>query len=515
MYFKMLLVILLAIVVGLLSYLFYCAYQRQNFWKDRNIPHIDSPLWGHFLKTTALQESAAVTITNLYHHKQAQGHKFVGINVFHKPAILVRDPDLVKRVLVKDFNYFTSRHVGTDPETDPLAANNLFQVSNPMWRILRTKLSPVFTSGKMKQMFYMVDKVGNDLNEVISARVKGSSAEFSIRKLFAMFTVDAISLVAFATESNCLKHPETSEFLKNAQKAFAVNFYDKLGGLFIFFLQGLMKTLRMKTFNVEFGEFLTNLFHEVTDARIKSGGNRNDLIDALIHIKNAEKGDKDAIMTDDILVAQAGVFFFAGFETSSSTMEFMFYFLAKHPDVQKKVREEIQQGFKKHEKLTYEFITNDMPYSTNVIKETLRLFPILPFLDRECVLPNGDKTGYSLEPYSDFRIPNGMPVYIPAYAMQHDPQYFPEPETFNPDRFDPNSSSYNEYTYMPFGLGPRNCIGERFAFMQMRIGIVNVLKSFTVEPAPGTPKSFDLDPTVVLLHPKKEIVLKFVPNPIK
>lgn len=510
----MLSVILLTLVVGLLSYLFYVAHQRQNFWKDRNIPHIKSSIWGHLLKTTALKENAAITFNNLYNHDEAQGHKFVGINVFHKPAILVRDPELVKRVLVKDFNYFTSRHTGTDPENDPLAANNLFQISNPMWKILRSKLSPVFTSGKMKQMFYMVDKVGNDLNEVIGARVKDNSAEFSIRTLFAMYTVDAISLVAFATEANCLKNPQGSEFLKNAKKAFATTYWDKVSGLLIFFLQDLMKLLRMKTFNEDFGRFLTKLFHEVTDDRIKSGGTRNDLIDALIQIKNSEKGDKNSIMTDDILVAQAGVFFFAGFETSSSTMEFLFYFLAKYPDIQKKVRAEIKEGFEKNGKLTYEFISNDLPYTSNVIKETLRHFPILPFLDRECELSNGEKTGYSLEPYSDFHIPQGMPVYIPAYAIQHDPQYFPDPETFDPDRFDPSSNSYNEYTYMPFGLGPRNCIGERFAFMQMRVGIVNVLKSFTVEPAPSTPKSFGLDRTNVLLHPEVEIVLKFLPNPI-
>lgn len=510
----MLSIILLTVVVGLLSYLFYVAHKRQNYWKDRNIPHITAPIWGHVLKATALKENAADTLNNLYNHKEAQGHKFVGINIFYKPAILVRDPELVKRVLVKDFNYFTNRHVGSDPEIDPIGANNLFQIDNPKWKILRSKLSPVFTSGKMKQMFYMVDKVGNDLNEVIGARVKGNAAELSIRTLFSMFTVDAISLVAFGTEANCLKNPERSEFLKNAQKAFAVTYLDKLSGTLIFFLQSVLKQLRMKTFNEDFGRFLTKLFHEVTDERIKSGGVRNDLIDALIHIKDAEKGDKNTIMTDDILVAQAGVFFFAGFETSSSTMEFMFHFLATHPNIQKKVREEIKQGFEKHGKLTYEFITNDMPYATCVIKETLRHYPILPFLDRECVIPSGENSGYSLEPYSDFRIPQGMPVYVPSYALQHDPQYFPDPETFNPDRFDPNSSSFNEYTYMPFGLGPRNCIGERFAFMQMRIGIVNVLKSFTVETTASTPKSFGLDRTNVLLHPDSQIVLKFVPNPI-
>ncbi|XP_063708851.1 LOW QUALITY PROTEIN: uncharacterized protein LOC134837406 [Culicoides brevitarsis] len=507
----MLSIILFSILTGLVSYIFYLAVKRQNYWKDRNIPHIKAPIWGHVLKPTLLQENIADTLNNLYHHKDAQGQKFVGINIFHKPSILIRDPELIKRVLVKDFNYFANRHVGADTETDPLSANNLFQVNNPMWKIIRTKLSPIFTSGKMKQMFYMVDKVGNDMNEVITSRVAAGNAEFSVRNLFAMFTVDAITLVAFATEANCLKNPEESEVLKNAKIAFSVTTLEKISTNCLFFLQDFLKLFRLKTFNPKFANFMSNLFHEVTKERIKSGGVRNDLIDFLIHIKSA---DQEGIMTDDVLLAQAMVFFFAGFETSSSTMEFAFYFLAKYPEVQAKVRDEIERGFEKHGKLTYEFISNDMPYTSKVIKETLRLFPTLPFLDRECDPPTGMDPGYSLEPFSDFRIPKGMPIYIPAHAIQHDPQYFSDPERFDPDRFD-GSKSYNEYTYMPFGLGPRNCIGERFAHMQMKIGIVHVLRSFTVEPSAGTPDNFKLDRTNTLMHPEREIVLKFIQNPIK
>uniref|UniRef100_A0A336K519 CSON013221 protein n=1 Tax=Culicoides sonorensis TaxID=179676 RepID=A0A336K519_CULSO len=511
----MIFLILISILIGLLSYFYYVAEKRRNYWKDRNIPHIESPLWGHFFATTFLQEHVTTTLTKLYNHERAKNQKFVGINIFHKPAILVRDPELVKRILVKDFNYFTNRHTATDLRSDPLAGNNLFLSNNPLWKILRSKLSPIFTSGKMKQMFYMVDKIGNDLNEVISVRVKNGSSEMPIRVLFQMFTIDAISLVAFATESNCLKDPANSDFLKNAKMAFAFTFMDKLSGTCCFYLQELMKLPGMHVFNPVFGKFLSELLYEVTEKRLKDGGIRNDLVDALIKIKSDAVNQNDSVITDELLAAQALLFFFAGFETSSSTIHLLFYLLAQNPEVQKKVREEIQQAFEKHGKLTYEFICNDMPYTTNVIKETLRLYPILPFLDRECVLPNADTKGYSLEPYSSFEIPPGMPIYIPAHAIQHDPEYFPDPDKFNPDRFDENSSSYNEYSYMPFGLGPRACIGERFALLQMRIGIVNVLKSFTVEVTNDTPKNFQFEPTNVLLIPDKELILRFVESPLK
>ena len=82
---------------------------------------------------------------------------------------------------------------------------------------------------------------------------------------------------------------------------------------------------------------------------------------------------------------------------------------------------------------------------------------------------------------------------------------------FDPDRFDPESKSYNEYTYMPFGLGPRNCIGERFAMMQMRIAIVEILKSFRVEITSSTPKTIEFEKSAMLLHSNHGIILNFVP----
>lgn len=186
----MLPLILLGIISGLLSLIYYWASQRQNYWKHRNIPYIKSPLLlGHFFKTVLLKENNVNAITRLYDHSNAKGKAFVGINVFHKPAILLREPELIKRVLIKDFQYFTNRHVGADPIHDPIAGLNLFQIKNPQWKDLRMKLSPIFTSGKMKQMFYMVEDVGNVLNETVANLVKIGKPAVEIRTLLARYTI--------------------------------------------------------------------------------------------------------------------------------------------------------------------------------------------------------------------------------------------------------------------------------------------------------------------------------------
>lgn len=198
--------------------------------------------------------------------------------------------------------------------------------------------------------------------------------------------------------------------------------------------------------------------------------------------------------------------------------------------MQEKLRNELRVELEKNNgKITYEMVAGGLPYLNQFIKEITRMYSSVPFLDRLCQPPNGE-SHYSLEPFSDFKIPAGMPVYIPLYCLQRDPQYFPDPEKFNPDRFDPRLDSVNEYTYMPFGLGPRICIGEcwlwlaakidskyfcfcageRFGKMQVSVGIIQILRSFRVQENKMTPKKLVFDPESVLLRSLENICVSFV-----
>ncbi|XP_063706150.1 probable cytochrome P450 6g2 [Culicoides brevitarsis] len=505
----MLTLILITTIFVLMSFLFSIFYKKHQFWRNSGVPYVESPfLLGNFFRTTFSKESTAETINQIYNHPNAKNEPFVGFHLFHQPALLLRDPECVKEVLVKNFQHFTNRYAGSDPAVDPVGGLNMFQVNNPLWKIIRTKLSPVFTSGKMKQMLYMVEKVGQDLMEVVSKCVKDGDGVLEIRYLFSMFTIDAISLVAFATESNCLKDPINSEFLRNAKEAFQSTWKDKVSGNLMLFLPPIMSFLKMKTFNPNFENFLRRMFQEVMNDREQNGGQRNDFIDFLVALKREEATNNEGIFTEDVMVAQAALFFFAGFETSSSTLEFVFYELARNPEIQKKVSDEIRAAMKDEGKISYEMITNRLPYTTNVIHETLRLYPIVPMMDRVCVAPEG----FTLK--SDAKsvhLPQGMPIYIPAFSMQRDPNYFDEPEKFDPDRFDKEKQEVGEYSYMPFGIGPRSCIGERFAMMQMRTAMAMIFDKFNVEMTENTPKNFKFDKSQILLHPDEEILLKFVP----
>lgn len=151
--------------------------------------------------------------------------------------------------------------------------------------------------------------------------------------------------------------------------------------------------------------------------------------------------------------AQAFVFFAGGFETSSTTMQFALYELTLNPEVQEKARQEILKVLAKHDgKITYEAIY-EMDYLGRVIDETLRKYPPIPILQREC---NKDFT----IPDTKVVIPTGVTVQVPVLGLHMDPEYFPNPEKFDPDRFkEEEKAKRHHYVYVPFGEGPRNCIG--------------------------------------------------------
>lgn len=240
-----------------------------------------------------------------------------------------------------------------------------------------------------------------------------------VKEINALFTTDVIASVAFGVLARSMEDPK-SAFRTNGKRVFEFTHRRSLEFMAMFFIPQLVKPLHFKTFSPKTSEFLRQAMTHVIEERMKSSTHRNDLIDVLVSFINEAKEDPKHFANElDAVIAQAAIFFTAGFETSSATMSFGLYELAKHPDIQKRLRAEIRQALEKNDndQLSYEQI-NDMKLLHNVIIEVLRMYPPLPFLDRECTAPNG----YSLKPFYDYTIPPGMPIYIPASAIQRDPK---------------------------------------------------------------------------------------------
>lgn len=198
------------------------------------------------------------------------------------------------------------------------------------------------------------------------------------------------------------------------------------------------------------------------------------------------KKSSNKAWSDTDLVAQAVIFFMAGYESISTATSFALHELALHSDVQERLFQEIKKENRKNEgKIDFTSIQN-MTYMDMVTSEVLRIWPPAMALDRIC--SNDYNIGKPNENAAqDYIVKKDEVVYIPVRCFHFDPQYFPDPEKFDPERFsEDNKHNINPMAYMPFGVGPRNCIGSRFALCELKVLLYQILLHMEVSPSKKT-----------------------------
>ncbi|KAL6467406.1 hypothetical protein MHYP_G00252100 [Metynnis hypsauchen] len=170
---------------------------------------------------------------------------------------------------------------------------------------------------------------------------------------------------------------------------------------------------------------------------------------------------------------EVDTFMFEGHDTTAAAMNWAVHLLGSHPDVQRKVHQELFEVFGESERPINTEDLKRLRYLECVIKEALRLFPSVPFFARS-ICEDTRIGGY--------KVPKGTNAIIMPYALHRDPRYFPDPEEFRPERFLPeNSAGRHPYSYIPFSAGLRNCIGQRFALMEEKVILASILRYFDIE----------------------------------
>ncbi|PVD38391.1 hypothetical protein C0Q70_01005 [Pomacea canaliculata] len=200
----------------------------------------------------------------------------------------------------------------------------------------------------------------------------------------------------------------------------------------------------------------------------KSAQMHTDFLQMILDYEENEKTTNGRLksLSEAEVIGQATVIFLGGYETTSTTLQFLTHNLALYPEIQEKVVEEIKVQLGDGD-VTYEGVAK-LKYLDSVISETLRMYPPLNIVNRlasETVTIKG------------VTIPKGAGVLVPIVNVLNDPEYFPEPEKFIPERFsEENKGSRNPIAFLPFGFGPRVCIGMRLAILEVKIAMVHVLR---------------------------------------
>lgn len=452
---------LLLCCVGLAVYWIYRFNEKR---KRENIPYLPYKFpYSQLEKVIKKQKSIGMAINEYYW--DVTDEPLLGIYLILKRIVLVRDPEIVKALMTTHYEYFSDRGMTPDKVRDPLSSN-LFSLDHDEWRALRTKLTPAFSSGKLKQMFSLISDKSEKLHHHMENLLKDrKSVEVLTKDLSARYVVDMIGSTIFGIEVDSLTNPDHEFRLlgKNLSNSRAESVFPLLQLAIGLFWPQLNYFLGVRSLPDYISDYFLNLVNTTIAHRGKTAENRHDVLEMLIRLRNTgsvdQKDDNSALKTADNRMtleecaSNSFLFYVAGSESSSSTMCFCLFELSREPQHMKTLQDEIDTVLAKYNgQATYEAL-KEMKFLEKCILETIRKYPALPMLNRRCT--------------KDFPVPGtnkiifkGQSIMIPIRAIQTDPKNFPNPLKFNPNRCDPTDPDYSPVQYQAFGEGPKSCIGK-------------------------------------------------------
>lgn len=406
---------------------------------------------------------------------------------------MIRDPAMIKQLAIKDFDNFVDHRMMIDDKNENMFSKSLIMLRGDTWRHMRATLSPSFTGSKMRQMFELVTDCADNMTKAMRRKVTEDGKELNVemKDLFAKYTMDVIASTAFGIKVNSFEN-EQNEFLVNGRKLMSPNvLVQALKFTLSYLFPRVMKFFKIELFDKNVTVFFESMITETMDVRQKNNIIRPDMIHMLMQsrinsnssvqqqqppssIKSAlpeqeitsfaEVNDSPEVgvkkgLTDKDIISQCFLFFAAGFDTTASALSFIAHELAINPQAQETLFEECAQTQRELDgkPIQYDSLLK-LKYLDQVVSEGLRMWPPAVFTDRVC---NKDYQYEDETGGGKVLITKGTQVWIPIYGIHHDAKYFANPDRFIPERFsDENKDSIVPGTYIPFGVGPRNCIGK-------------------------------------------------------
>ncbi|KAJ8953112.1 hypothetical protein NQ318_013456 [Aromia moschata] len=426
------------VCVALLAlFVTYCKWSF-SYWKRKGLEGLEPSIpFGDTRDALLGRKTFMATWVEIYNNLKSKGLRYGGIYFGLKPVYMPIDLNLVKSILTTHFNSFTAHRLYVDEEVDPLMGNILY-LSGSRWRNVRLS---------RYNSFLGCCCFGIDLTAT-----KTWEADFFLncpkKDTFRNILLDLI-----------IPHP-ILHFCK----------YNSFDPEFSVAFNSLVEksVIYRKEKNVEINDFLQLLLRQFSNT---------DTLGSPRQSKTAgSKTSNDKSVIRDV-AAQSVALFVGGSETLAHSLAQAVYELALATEIQNRARREVIRVLEENEnKFTNDTITN-MTYLDQIVSETLRKHPAGDNVIRVC------EKAYKI-PDTDIELDIGTMVVVPIRGIHYDPSYYPDPEVFDPERFNENNrAQIPPGAWIPFGDGPRNCIGlfcMRLALIIMKITLATILKNFEI-----------------------------------
>ncbi|KAL0841595.1 hypothetical protein ABMA28_015254 [Loxostege sticticalis] len=489
----MIIEIIIFLVTFVVAYFLWRQKKVHDFLRERDVKFMPGyPFYGNTYGSMSDKRHMVDEIIEIYNKFPEE--RYVGFIEGSNPILIIRDPEIIKSITVKNFENFVDHKSFFFSEED-IFGKSLFSMKGNTWRDMRMTLSPAFTGSKMRLMMPSMVEVSKN---VVNHLKETQGEVIDVDELIRRYANDVIAAAGFGLHVNSFVDKD-NEFYKIGQSIFAFDWKQKLFMLIFINCPSLAQKLKLQMFPEKTVNFFRQIVSKTIEDRERNNIERPDMIQLLMDASkgtlNQTQNSEDPNVgfatveevlkpknevrkwTLDDLVGQVLIFFTAGFETTASTLVMCIHELALNPSIQEKLYQEVE-AFSQTKTLTYENFP-ELKYLDCVLNETLRKWSAAIITDRKCVKP------FDLPPPREggkpYRLNPGDIVYNMVNAIHLDPKYYPEPETFIPERFsDANKHNIAPFTFMPFGMGPRACIASRFALLELKVLLYFITINFKI-----------------------------------
>ncbi|XP_017077517.1 probable cytochrome P450 9h1 [Drosophila eugracilis] len=511
--------IVLALFIVLILLLYKWSVAKYDVFSERGVAHEKPwPLIGN-IPIKAMLGRIPVLKHMIELNLKYSGSPVYGIYALRDPMFFVRDPELIKLIGIKEFDHFVNHNSMHNNMQESILSKSLISLRDGRWREMRNILTPAFTGSKMRIMYELIQSCSTEgvihIGELLQQQLsEENTIDLEMKDYFTRFANDVIATVAFGLSINSFRRKD-NEFFRIGQSLSKISAWSVVKAMLYALFPRLMKLLRIQVMDMKNIDYFSSLVNVTMRYRQEHKVIRPDMIHLLMEAKQQRLNDlkdqsKDAHyyseFTNDDLLAQCLLFFFAGFEIISSSLCFLTHELCLNPEVQDNLYKEILSVHQElnGKPLTYDKLTK-MKYLDMVVLEGLRKWPPAISTDRECSkdIDLYDENGQKL-----FSARKGDVLQIPIFSLHHDPDNYEDPETFNPERFADDHKDESR-VFLPFGVGPRNCIGNRLALMEIKSIVYQLVLNFKLKPAEKTSRNLLDDIRGHGLKPKNGFWLKF------
>lgn len=487
-----------SLLVGVFVYLY------GPYWRVRKVPGPPAfPLVGHL----PLMAKYGPDVFSVLAKQYGPIFRF---HMGRQPLVIVADAELCREVGIKKFKDIPNRSIPSPIAASPLHQKGLFFTRDSRWSTMRNTILSVYQPSYLAKLVPIMQSYIESATKNLD-----SEGDITFSDLSLKLATDVIGQASFGVDfglskpiSEKMNHHqddhEVQEFIKQHIYSTTQLKMDLSGSLSI--ILGLLVPILQEPFRqilkripgtmdwkVErTNKNLSSRLDEIVAKRMdeKKCGSK-DFLSLILQARESEKLAKN-VFTSDYISAVTYEHLLAGSATTSFTLSSIIYLVACHPEVEHKLLAEIDAFGPDDHIPTANDLLQKFPYLDQVIKEAMRCYIVSPLVARE--------TSAEVE-IGGYKLPKGTWVWLALGVLAKDPKNFPEPEIFKPERFDPNCAEEKQrhpYANIPFGIGPRACIGQKFSTQEIKLTLIHLYRKYIFRHSPLMESPLELEYGIVL-----------------